>query len=82
MKTSSSRRSLLKTGLAAAVIAPLTLRPNYMNGTPLNAPIGLELYTVGKEMDADPFGTLKRVAAVGYKDVELSRLAKTSVKDL
>lgn len=53
-----------------------------MNGNPLNLPIGLQLYTVGKEMDADPFGTLKQVAAIGYKDVELSPLSKTSLSDL
>lgn len=52
-----------------------------MNANPLNLPIGLQLYTVGKEMDADPFGTLKQVAAVGYKDVEMSPLAKTSLAD-
>jgi sugar phosphate isomerase/epimerase len=45
-------------------------------------PIGLQLYTVGKEMDADPFGTLKKVAAVGYKTVELSPPAKVPLADL
>jgi hypothetical protein len=34
-------------------------------------PIGLQLYTVGKEMEEDPRGTLKRVAAVGYKEVRV-----------
>ncbi len=53
-----------------------------MEANPLNLPIGLQLYTVGKEMDADPFGTLKRVAAIGYKEVELSPLSKIPAKDL
>jgi len=48
----------------------------------LNLPIGLQLYTVGAEMDKDPAGTLKAVAAVGYKQVELSPLSKTPAKDL
>ena len=48
----------------------------------MNSPIGLQLYTVGKEMDADPSGTLKRVAAVGYEIVELSPLGKTPLPDL
>lgn len=48
----------------------------------MNAPIGLQLYTVGKEMDADPFGTLKQIAAIGYKNVELSPMGKTSIHDL
>jgi sugar phosphate isomerase/epimerase len=33
-------------------------------------------------MDSDPAGTLKAVAAAGYKQVELSPLAKTSANDL
>ena len=49
---------------------------------PLDLPIGLQLYTVGKEMDADPVGTLRQVAAVGYKEVELSPMSKISSKDL
>ncbi len=53
-----------------------------MNAKPMTAPIGLQLYTVGKEMDADPFGTLKRVAAVGYRTVETSPLGKTPLPDL
>lgn len=53
-----------------------------MNANPLNLPIGLELYTVGKEMDSDPAGTLKAVAAVGYKHVELSPMSKTPPNEL
>lgn len=53
-----------------------------MNANPLDEPIGLQLYTVGKEMDADPRGTLKQVAAAGYKIVELSPLSQMPTKDL
>lgn len=53
-----------------------------MPANPLNLPIGLQLYTVGKEMDDDPTGTLKQVAAAGYKEVEMSPMAKISAKDL
>ena len=34
-------------------------------------PIGLELYTVREQFAKDPAGTLKQVAAVGYKEVEI-----------
>lgn len=78
---STTRRSFLKTAAASAPAA-LALHTTYMNGNPLNLPIGLQLYTVGKEMDADPAGTLKQVAAIGYKNVELSPLGKTPLKDL
>lgn len=58
------------------------LNPHIANAKSMNAPIGLQLYTVGKEMDADPFGTLKRVAAVGYQAVELSPMGKVPLADL
>ncbi len=77
----SSRRSFLKAAGASATFA-WALNPHRMSANPLNLPIGLQLYTVGKEMDADPFGTLKQVAAIGYKNVELSPLEKTPLKDL
>lgn len=34
-------------------------------------PIGLEIYTVRDQFAKDPAGTLKQVAAVGYKEVEI-----------
>jgi hydroxypyruvate isomerase len=37
-------------------------------------PIGLQLYTVRKAMQSDFDGTLKRVAAVGYKEIEFAGL--------
>src|SRR5438270_4659635 len=82
MTLSTSRRSFLKTASASGAAALIALHPRHTKGNPMNAPIGLQLYTVGKEMDADPFGTLKQVAAAGYKNVELSPMGKTSVRDL
>ena len=45
-------------------------------------PIGLQLYTVGADFDKDPYGTLQKVAAAGYREVELSPLSKVPVADL
>jgi sugar phosphate isomerase/epimerase len=76
----SSRRTFVKaaaTGLAASL-----LEIPSMNANPLNLPIGLQLYTVGDEMDKDAAGTLRAVAAAGYTQVELSPLTKTPAKDL
>lgn len=53
-----------------------------MTANPLNLPIGLQLYTVGEQMDTDPARTLKRVAEIGYKYVEVSPLGKTPVSEL
>ena len=48
----------------------------------MNAPIGLQLYTVGKEMDEDPFGTLKQVAPSVIRPSSCLPWRKTSVQDL
>src|SRR5258708_29525767 len=80
MIKTTSRRTFVKA--AASGLAASFLEIPSMNASPLNLPIGLQLYTVGQEMDTDPAGTLKAVAAAGYKQVELSPLTKTSAKDL
>src|ERR1700724_4566230 len=79
MKT-VSRRTFVKA--AASGLAASFLEIPSMKAGPLNLPIGLQLYTVGQEMDSDAAGTLKAVAAAGYKQVELSPLSKTSANDL
>lgn len=38
--------------------------------------IGIQLYTVRKEMLADAVGTLKKLAAIGYKELESARSEK------
>lgn len=80
MTRHTTRRGLLKSAATACAISPF-LRTS-MIANPLNQPIGLELYTVGKEMAADPHGTLKQVAAVGYKIMEVSPLSTMPSKDL
>jgi len=82
----TSRRTFITTTVATITTAVATatslMEIPFMNATPLSLPIGLQLYTVGKEMDSDPAGTLKAVAATGYKNVELSPMSKTPPKDL
>lgn len=36
----------------------------------LSQPVGLQLYTLGNLMTTDPKGTLQKLAAIGYKEVE------------
>ncbi|MBN2450863.1 MAG: sugar phosphate isomerase/epimerase [Lentisphaeria bacterium] len=45
-------------------------------------PIGLELYSVRQDFAADPLGTLKAVAAMGYEGVEFAGPAKLSGAEL
>jgi sugar phosphate isomerase/epimerase len=82
MKSATSRRTFLKQSTCALGASSVFLNSGVMEANPLNEPIGLQLYTVGREMDEDPAGTLKRVAAIGYKQVELSPLGKTPAKEL
>src|ERR1700722_6853237 len=73
MTNATSRRTFMQMTAAGLTVSLLEIPT--MNANPLNLPVGLQLYTVGKEMDSDPAGTLKAVAAAGYKQVELSPLA-------
>jgi sugar phosphate isomerase/epimerase len=79
MTVNPSRRTFIRA--AAGLAASLSEAP-FMDASPLNLPIGLQLYSVGQEMDADPAGTLRAVARTGYAQVELSPLSKTPPKDL
>lgn len=57
-------------GAAAGAAAPI--RDTWAAGKPAwPGPIGLELYTVRDLFAKDPAGTLKKVAAAGYREVEI-----------
>ena len=66
------RKFIQQTG--AAALAGLLL-PRFTNAASLFGPtaarsIGLQLYTLGDLMTTDPKGTLQKLAAIGYKDLE------------
>jgi sugar phosphate isomerase/epimerase len=67
-------------GIGAATLAarwPAELRAN-----PYGMPIGIQLYTVRDQMAKDVLGTLKQVAAIGYKEVEADGFYGRSPADL
>jgi sugar phosphate isomerase/epimerase len=68
--TKSRREFLMETGGALAAGAVVLANPSRLFANPLGKPIGLQLYTVKEQMQKDFAGTLKQVAAVGYKEVE------------
>jgi sugar phosphate isomerase/epimerase len=71
-----SRRTLLKNGpLAAASMTLLTTMPEMIRAASLAKATGIQLYTVGKELQEDMAGTLAKVAAIGYRTVESAGLA-------
>src|ERR1700712_1916614 len=57
-----TRRTLLKTAAAAPLAMALA------QGKKI--PIGLELFSVRKSLQEDLMGTVRKVAALGYEDVE------------
>jgi sugar phosphate isomerase/epimerase len=74
-----TRRSFLRnTGIVAAVMANADL----LRAEPLNRPVGLQLYTVGEQLGADFHGTLKKIADIGYKEVELADAYKKSAAEI
>lgn len=58
-------------GLGAAAVAGNISLLTPCCAEPLGLPIGLELFTLRQECAKDFDGTLARVAAIGYKEVEL-----------
>lgn len=64
----TTRRTFLKTGSAAAAV--LGLAGTRLFADPLGPPVGLQLYSVRALLPKDYVGTLKQVAAIGYREVE------------
>ena len=66
-----NRRDFMRnTALGLAAFA-VSREPDLTFANPYDLPIGLQLYSVRRQMAKDPEGTLKRVAAIGYKEVEV-----------
>ncbi len=77
--TSQSRRSFLhNAGLAAAAFTSV----DSLSANPLHQAIGLQLYTVSDQLGNDFNGTLKQIAAIGYKQVELAQSFNKSASEL
>lgn len=67
MKT--SRREFIKKGSLALATTSLLSKAAFAFVKPKEL-VGVQLYSVRDEMKADPMGTLKQLAAMGYKHVE------------
>src|SRR5947209_601634 len=68
----SRRKFLQQTGtLALAGLAlPRLAGARLLTGAKSKWPIGLQLYTLGDLMIKDPKGTLEKLAAIGYREME------------
>jgi sugar phosphate isomerase/epimerase len=65
----TSRRSFLKKSVLAAAGSTL-FAPELLAAQSPRPMIAVQLYSVREEMKNDPLGTLKQVAAMGYKNLE------------
>ena len=65
----TSRRYFLKTGTLAIVGTGLLSRQLFAAANPTRV-LGIQLYSLRDDMRKDPMGTLKQIAAIGYKNVE------------
>ena len=65
-----SRRNFLKTASASTAAAALWRSMPYLMADPLGLPLGLQLYSVRDVLPKDYDGTLKQIAAIGYREVE------------
>lgn len=71
-----SRRTFMAAA-AGTTMAALLAKSGNGRADPLGLPIGLQLYTVGDELGKDLDGTLKTIAAIGYREVETAGLPGT-----
>lgn len=55
---------------AGTTMAAILTKAGDGNADPLDLPIGLQLYTVADDLKKDLEGTLKTIAAIGYREVE------------
>lgn len=68
---SINRRRFLQRGALGLAAIGLAARGDFsLEADPLGLPVGLQLYTVRFELKKDFDGTLKKVADIGYKEVE------------
>jgi len=69
MHSITRRRFLQNAGVGLAALACSARRQVLAN--PYGMPIGIQLYTVRDHMEKDVEGTIRRVAEIGYKEVEI-----------
>ena len=65
------RNFLQEAAVGMAACAAGTRWPSSLRANPYGLPVGLQLYTVREQLAKDVPGTLKKVAEIGYKEVEV-----------
>ncbi len=85
-KKNVSRRTILKSGLAACAgvysLEAIAKGAEEMKKAKKELPVGLQLYTVRKECEKDFPGTIAAVGKMGYAGVEFAGYYNTKAQDL
>ena len=68
------RREFLRSAVATLIGGWTAGSRRYLWAAPFGLPVGLQLWTVRTETAKDVPGTLKKVAELGYQEVEISQL--------
>jgi sugar phosphate isomerase/epimerase len=76
LQTNQLRRDFLKTAGIITAGSLLLPRLSLAIGEGNINDVGIQLYTVRKEMSEDPIGTLKKLAKIGFKELESARSDK------
>lgn len=78
----SNRRDFLRTGLAASASMFALGGGLDLYANPYGLPVGLQLYTVRQQLQGDFSGTIRKVAAIGYKEMEFAGFYKETVPQI
>ena len=70
--SSMDRRDFLRTGAVASAALMAAGGGLDLYADPYGIPVGLQLYTVRRQLDKDFAGTLRKVASIGYTQVQFS----------
>ncbi len=76
----TDRREFLRAGIVAS--ASLLAAGFNLYANPYGLPIGLQLYTVRHQLQADFAETLRKVSAIGYKEIEFAGFDKEPVPEI
>lgn len=79
--TGQTRREFLR-GTGAVMAAATMMDARALWASPFGLPLGLQLYSVRELLPTDYAGTLKQVAALGYKEVEAAGFYKHPVDEV
>jgi sugar phosphate isomerase/epimerase len=76
-----SRRRFLQNGAIVGASSLLPMAHGKSSAALAGSPLGIQLYTVGKELQSDVRGTLSQIAAVGYAEVETAGFAGLTARE-